>query len=416
MQLKVEGQSLLGNESVTYPKLRVLNVQPRYNLWPYDMFELIRQAPNLTAVEGAAWLSDIERLSCTRLEVFKKLNLLPFEDVFETFKLLVIAKPKLTALRISDTDERTMPSSWFPHLLKLLQQCQLTLQHLSVCAADFLKMINEPFVLQALNYLELFLPEELTIEGFRRIVQNLNLNVSCPHVQTLRFTLSEDFCIHEMTASPFCHSSISLPVHSLREVMVQNPLCTVAVVEECILSFPKLRKFGFEIIACAEVCENFELEHFFEIHKIWTELMTLEELKICLVHPQGSPGPHALDALLCGISMDEASDIYSSSVRGQLDLKKLQFCPTRPSLSNAKSKPLHRRRFTLEIQCYSQYPFTDLKTVTLVYSPNYRPRAFHIPNLSKHLVFSRNPALSLRVVSHCRGILDGKKFWLLGSK
>ena len=274
LQLKVQDQSLLGNNNVTYPKLRVLNVQPLFNLWPYDMFDLIRWAPNLTAVEGAAWLNDMERLSCDRLEVFGKVNLLPYEDVDETFKSLVFANPKLTALRISDTDESTMPPSWFPYLLQLLQQCELTLQHFSVCAADFLKIQNDSFFLRALICAELFLPDESTIEDFRNIVRVLNLHESCPNLRTLRFTLSEDFCIHEISSDLFDHSCLSVPVHSVQEVIVQNPLCNVAVVEECIFSFPNLRKFGFEMMACAEACVNFELEHFFQIHKIWTDTDT----------------------------------------------------------------------------------------------------------------------------------------------
>ena len=42
--------------------------------------------------------------------------------------------------------------------------------------------------------------------------------------------------------------------------------------------------------------------------------------------------------------MDEAGEIYSSSIRGQVDLKNLEFCPIRPSLFNAKSKFLHRKQ------------------------------------------------------------------------
>ena len=337
-QLRVEGVSLLPDEAVTLPKLKVLEVKPQLSFWPHDMLQIVRMAPRLNAVKGEAYLYDMQLFECERLDVFTNVHIVPFWEVDKTFELLVRAQPNLTVLQIHDNvEERIIPKSWLPHLLKLLQQCSLTLQHLSVCAVYFLRLQKEALVLEKLNFLELFLSEDSNIEDFRRVISQLNLQASCPNARTLRFTVGERYCIHEML-SLASQPAVWGPIHSVREVITENSACAVAVVEECLSSFPMLLTFGFEMLACAEICENMDLEHWFEVYRIWTELPTLEELRICLVSPKYSPEPHSLDALFCGISVDEAAAIKNSDGIGQNHLMNFQFCPIRPTLLYAPSK------------------------------------------------------------------------------
>ena len=79
-------------------------------------------------------------------------------------------------------------------------------------------------------------------------------------------------------------------------------------------------------------------EHFYGVYKIWTEIATLEKLKICLSDPDRAPKGVCMDALFCGISTGEVVRIKRVCAREEVDLKKRQYCPLRPSLLYAKSK------------------------------------------------------------------------------
>ena len=198
-------------------------------------------------------------------------------------------------------------------------------------------------MLHTLDFLEVFLPEESTIEDFRAILRELNLRTLCPNVKSLQITLGHDYCIHEMTASLSTHNYHCDPVHSVRDVITENPQCPVAVVEGCTSSFPMLLSFGFEMIACSEIFDDMSIEPFFQVHRVWMEIPALEEIKKRLVSRKYAPEPRSLDVLLCGLSIDEIGSIIENYGPNKEILENFEFCPLRPyscvpKVSNAKSK------------------------------------------------------------------------------
>ena len=392
-----------------FPKLRTIELQPSLSLWPPDVYNLISVAPNLRTVTGTCWLDDAERNNCKRLDVFTHITVMPYEELDEAFELLAFSRPKLNGLRIFDTDDSVFPRSWSPLLRQLIKQCAFTLQRMSLCATEFLDLKKEQLVLHALEFLELFLPDDSTIEEFHEILGALNLQALCPNVKSLRITLGQDHCIHEIPASLPVYSNHCAIFHSVRHFMTENPQCPVAVVEACLSSFPMLLSFGFELIACAEICEDMRIEHLFELHKIWTGIPTLEELKICLVSPKKSPEPHSLDALLCGLSVHEISSIKENYGPNKTSLQNFEYCALRPSVLYGKSK-YYKFKKSVTPDANKSMLFSDLKRVSLVVSPNYRPKALCMPDVCVPLVFSGNPALRLQITSYCSRISAGKQF------
>ena len=339
LQVEYQGESILpANQTVVFPQLRTLKFERSLSLWSENLLDLINAAPNLATVTGFCWIHEAEWENCKRLDVLTQMIVVPLKGTFEAFKSLVRAKPKLSMLQLLDSRERLMPQRWSPFLLELFEQCTFTLEKLSLCGMKFLEIQDKLAVLHRLNYLELFFAYESILGEFHSVVSRLNLQGLCPNVKSLRLRFGDSFCYHEVPPALSAYSPTCIPVHSVQEFVSKNPACPVSVVEACILSFPKLLTFGFELLACADICEELDLEHILNVYRIWTELPALEELKIGLVSPKESPQPHTLDALFCGISTDEVVAIIEADEEGLLDLNRFQFCPKRPSLLHAKSK------------------------------------------------------------------------------
>ena len=176
----------------------------------------------------------------------------------------------------------------------------------------------------------------------------LNLDDVCPSLVSLHFTWSFKYFTQETPFTLPEQSTSSVALNSVQELTTYGANCNVATVEACILSFPKLLSFGFEMTECAEYCIGTDSEHIFDIYKIWTEIPTLQRLTVRLVCSELSAPCFVLDALFCGMHMEEAEDLVEAwdptryredeeSWDG-FDPKRFQYCPIRPTVLYAKSK------------------------------------------------------------------------------
>ena len=329
-------------ESIAFPKLKAIKLQPPSTIVPQDVFDLVRIAPNLKTVEGKCCLEDIEEHGCPRLEVFTMVDIIAFEESESTLQSLVHAKPKLVALGLCDTDGEAIPSSWSTHILQLFRVCALTLKRVSICAIEMMVLNEvERLTLGSLDFLELFFPEDSTTAEIHDILAGLRLHDSCPSLHSVRLAFGDD-CLHDVNPHIFAKPPANNPYWSVLEVLIQEASCAPSVAKSCISYFPTMSKFGFELLACADLCEISGQEHFFELHKLWTEVTTLEELKVCLVGPRNSAAPYSLDALFCGISTDEVHFLVKLNEGGignhEFKRQTWEFCPIRPSLLYAQRK------------------------------------------------------------------------------
>ena len=317
-----------------------MNIGPRYGSSTNDAFKLMRLAPKLEAVNGLIHIMDIKRDKCSRLDVITAINIVSYESVGEIFRSFVRAEPKLVELQISDSSKRLIPVRWSKPLLQLFQRCAFTLKRLSICAIKFYHLRRkENFVLQALEFLELYFPLDSTVEEFTKIIASLNLQSSCPALTSVRISFEDDYCIHDMPSRLLSEDQpMFVPVSSVKEITFVEAVCTAGVMEACISAFPQLTSFAYENLRCTEICVDQSDEHFFAVYKIWTEVSTLEKLKVCLGGAYRAPKWTCMDALFCGISTGEVVRIKRICAREEIDLKKRQYCPLRPSLLYAKSK------------------------------------------------------------------------------
>ena len=223
------------------------------------------------------------------------------------------------------------PGTWHPLLLKLFKRNTFQLTHLSICAYVLLKLSRKKFSLEVLDHLTLFFPEHSTVDEVTHTVARLRLQVSCPHLKSIELNFTEDWS-HKTPTSLFASSVDFVPINSVREITTEMAISTPAVICACIHAFPLLSSFAFEAIRCAEICEAFDDDHCFEVHKIWTERPTLKRLKTCLCATQITPQHFSLDALFCGLNTDETSCSRKRRNEGNLDLTAFQCCPARPSI------------------------------------------------------------------------------------
>ena len=198
-------------------------------------------------------------------------------------------------------------------------------------------------------------------------------------------------------------------VSSVKEVTFKEAVCTVGVMEACISAYPQLTTFAYENLRCTKICVDQSNEHFYEVHKIWTEISTLEKLKISLGTAYRAPKGVCMDALFCGISTGEVVRIKRICAKEEMDLKKRQYCPLRPSLLYAKSK-YPGAAINLLSSTFITIKFVpDLKQVALIFAPDYDyDRMFCISDVTECLVLARNPSLKICIESHCPDISDGK--------
>ena len=327
------------NTKLAFPKLTAIHVQQPFTSVESDVFRLISVCPNLETVSGLCWLSDFARSPSTRIDVFTGICVLPMENNYELLKLLGEADSRVTELQIFDSKKTFITRAWHPVLLKMFQRCTFQITSLSICAYILLKLRRKNFRLEALDHLTLFFSEHSTLDEVRHAIAGLKLQASCPRLKSMQFTFTED-CGHKIPASLFASAADFVPVNSVREITTEMAICTPAVISACIHAFPLLSSFAFEAITCADICEAFNDDHFFDVHKIWTEVPTLERLSICACGTQITPPNFSLDALFCGLNNDETRYIRKRRSEDNLDLTVFQYCPARPSLLWAKSKIL----------------------------------------------------------------------------
>ena len=327
------------NTELTFPKLTTIQIQQPFNWVEHDVFRLISLCPNLGTVSGLCWLSDFARSQSTRLDVFTGICVLPKERDYQIIKLLAEGNSKVKELQIFDSKEGSITRAWHPVLLKIFKRNTFQLTHLSICAYVLLKLRRKNFRLEVLDHLTLFFPDHSTLDEVRHTIAGLRLEVSCPRLKSMQLNFTED-CSHKTPTSLFASSADFVPINSVREITTEMAICTPAVISACIHTFPLLSSFAFEAIRCADICEAFDDDHFFDVHKIWTEIPTLERLCICVCGTQITPPNFSLDALFCGMNNDETSYIRKRRNEGNLDLTAFQYCPARPSILWAKSKIL----------------------------------------------------------------------------
>ena len=333
------GVAVACNIRKTFPKLRTINVRPRYNWPPEDVLNLVLVSPNLQAVNGLCCLDDIERANLNRLEIFTGLYILPYESLGPVLKKLVRSHSRLVELEICDSELGAVPQSWTVPLRNLLTHSATTLSRFSICGITLMKLLRKIFVLNALEYLEIFLPEALTAQEFTNIAASLRLHISCPQLYSLHLNFEQDECLHRIPSSLSIQNLECFPVCCVHHAIVRKANCFIAAMEHCIFSFPRLSSLTLDLIDCSELCErNSCSAHHYELYKVWTEIPTLESLKICAVDHERCPLDFSLDALFCGISTSETRAIRKACVSSQIDLKNLQLCPVRPSLLHAESK------------------------------------------------------------------------------
>ena len=300
----------------------------------------MRLAPNLQAVNGLFPLHDIKVDKCSRPELLTGVRIVPYQDLGGLFKWFVQAEPKLVELQISDSEDRLIPLRWSRPLLILFRRCAFTLKRLSICAIKFVQLQRkENFALNALSFLELFFPEDLTVAEYANVLASLNLQTSCPALTSIKLSFEDDYCFHDTPSSLLSGDQLACtPVPSVQEITLVEAICTVGVMEICISAFPQLNSFAYENLRCTEICVDQSDEHFYEVYRIWTEISMLEKLKICLSTAERAPKGVCMDALFCGISTGEVVRIKRICAREDMDLKKRQYCALRPSLLYAKSK------------------------------------------------------------------------------
>lgn len=331
------------SKGVSLPKLERITIHPRYIDALLELHFLIGMAPNLKTVNGLPTLFGLKTYESVRLDVLTEICIMPLGNVGDPFEALVQAKPKLLELQIYDKyREEFVPKSWFDHPWTLLNQCAQTLKRLSICAIKFAKLQRKGnFRLEALESLTLFLPRYAESVGeIEDAAANLNLNLCCPALTSLRFSIEEDYCYHKVPYSfrgMYDEYNPRSPVQSVREITLKSTNCTPAIMNTCISMFPMITSFAYEHVNCYG-CLRPDWDHFDEMHRIWIEIPTLEKLKIGLVEPSCTPRT-TMDSLFCGISFDEAIEIKEQLDRGELvNLETFSYCPERPSLLYAQSK------------------------------------------------------------------------------
>ena len=340
LQCDANGEVIPRNIELAFPKLTTIHVQQPFHWVEHDVFRLISLCPNLETVSGLCWLSNFARCQSTRLHVFTGICVLPKERDFEIIKLLAEADSKVKDLQIFDSEKGSITRAWHPLLLKIFKRNTFQLTHLSICAYVLLQLRRKNFRLEVLEQLTLFFPDHSTLDEVRSAIEGLSLQVSCPRLKSMKLNFTED-CSHKTPTSLFANSVDFVPINSVREITTEMAICTPAVIGACICAFPQLSSFGFEAIRCARICEASNDDHFFEVHKIWTEIPTLERLSICVGGTQITPPNFSLDALFCGLNNDETEYIRTCGKEDNHDLTQFQYCPARPSILWAKSKILN---------------------------------------------------------------------------
>ena len=304
------------------------------------MFRLIPLAPKLQAVDGMCFLSNVREKSI-RPNLITGICILPIDKEYEALDALARGQPKLKNLKIMDCTlkSKVIPPLWTPLLLELFQKCSRTLVEISICSLKLLELRTTNYGLDELEVLNLYFPEYSYPEEFRNILASLRLQEFCPRLSSLRLDFGEE-CIHELPTSLSIDGSALAPVESVREVTTRMAVCLPAVVETCTTTFPYLCCFAFQVLPCADTCEHTDKEHWYDVYKIWTEIPTLQELRLGLPGTDATSGDFSIDALLCGLRNEEARRLKSLYNNNPLELANFQFCPSRPSLVYAKSKSL----------------------------------------------------------------------------
>ena len=320
--------------------MKVITVEPKFGAPWADATALIRCSPNLEKVVGLIGLRHLRGLNEQQIGTLTGVHCVPYTaQLDETFVKLTSASPKLRELQIYDLDtrKRTVPPLWSQNLCQLLECSSLTLQSLSICAVELLKYFrNSGPAVSKLKKLEIFFPEEAEVWHFSSTVAALRMNSNLPAVESLRVSFS-DHCYHDISGIHIpAHSRV--PVKAVRNIMLEDPACTIDTLHACCTQFTGLISVGLEFIDCAEMCTGRGSSHCYEFCRAFTEIPNLEELKICLVEAERSPQGFSLDALLCGLTTAEAEQLKSSSRGGTIALQKLKYCPIRPSIHSAKSK------------------------------------------------------------------------------
>lgn len=330
-----------GKLSVTYSKLHTIEILPKFVAPWADAIKLIQAAPNLKIVIGLADLCDLKGLSADKMRCITGLNCAPFAGLYRTLTRVVRAQPLLTELRICDLEDKVLPTGWSEQLHKLIAHSASTLKQLSVCAVELAKyVLNDEAVLSCLEWLEICFPEEATSENCAFALARLKLIYVCPILGTLRLNFSDN-CYHPIPTVANLEQPNRLRCAlspRIYEVVLQDPPCTMEMLEIVIRAFPALQSFAFECLACAEICTNLDTGHPYELHRMWTEIRTLKKLKICLMDCERALYGFSVDALLCGITAEEASYLKVRFRTDTVSLTSFQFCPVRPSLRDASCK------------------------------------------------------------------------------
>lgn len=319
-----------------FPRLKIITVEPRFCASWSDALKLIQRAPNLQTVAGLSRIIKLRSLEEKQISTFTGVHCVPFKGIDDTFVKLVRARPRLTELQIYDLKDRVLPPLWSQLLLSLLEYTSCTLQSLSICAAELLNYFGSSRSLMCrLKSLELFLPEEAEVRHFSGCVAALKFHVNLPVLESLRLSFS-DHCFHSMNGFP-AQDLFGNSVCTLRNVLLQDPPCTYGALLQCISFFPYITSIAFECLACAHLCEG-NTDHPYEVCTVFNEIPTLEEIKICLLETERSQFGYSLDALMCGLTAEEVKYLKCRSLNGGLALPRLQYCPVRPSIREAKCK------------------------------------------------------------------------------
>ena len=323
---------------VTFPNLRVLEVEPRFIAPWSDALKVISCAPSLQSVIGLSDINDLEKLTEQQLRTFTGIYCLPFAELDDTFVKLVNAKPKLTELNISDLPDRVLPQLWSRNLVILLKQCSPTLQNLTVCALELLNYKRSSVLaLVKVRFLELFFPEQAETWECTCVITLLCLDELCPKLRSIRLNFSDN-CYHNMSSTRIGRLPSSANVLNVRDVILEDPPCTLDILRFCISKFSMLTSVGLECLDCTELCAGSNADHMYEVCKIFTDIPQLKELKLCLVEAERTAETFLLDALLCGLTWEEVDHLKLRSRSDEIALAGLQYCARRPSVHHAESK------------------------------------------------------------------------------
>ena len=333
---------IAGDMELVFPKLRAITIAPEFETSIDDLMKLIPQAPNLQYIGGLITLDDVALLERKYYPLLTEVHCLATRTLNKTFKNLVAAQPRLHHLQIYDTDEDVVPAAWSRQLGELLCESAVTLKRLSICAIELLKLVLEVGLeFKSLVELELFLPEHATIKNSANALGVLNLPLKFPSMTSLRIKFGEN-CYHSIPRKRVSRIIANSEAKSVRKVTLEDPPCNADAIRTCAKTFPLLQSFGFELLACVELCQNKSEYHKHDISVIWTELPMLECLNICLKGSDVGPDDFTLDELFCGISNEECDWLRMENSAGRLRVSDLQLCPLYPSMPYASSKSYHR--------------------------------------------------------------------------